>query len=397
MMRFYLAGFILLILWFIPLESAWAASPSEDEVNQNGAVLCLPGIYMEGSSECLPLGPSTYLTDMARQGITFPQMPLPGVKPDPSLVSLPFMYALLNDTGGAIYASMEDALAGVSPVNTIQSGDGLKFISYVNMVDVDNSGKPDVFQLKSGGWMHKRDVASRWSAVSRFQGLEFTETPLNSFGWVNAIHASIETKRTPGFNPPNYTGRQLQQYSVVQVYAVKEVDGYEWYMVGPDEWVEGRFVGRVLPASAPPKGVTNGRWIEVNLQEQTLSVYENTKLRFATLMASGVDYYWTRPGLFQVYQKHETTPMSGAFEADRSDFYYLEDVPWTLYYDEARALHGAYWRARLGFPQSHGCVNLSPGDAQWLYQWTGEGDWVYVWDPSGQTPEDPSLYSSGGA
>ncbi|WP_298005425.1 L,D-transpeptidase, partial [Anaerolinea sp.] len=85
------------------------------------------------------------------------------------------------------------------------------------------------------------------------------------------------------------------------------------------------------------------------------------------------------------------------FEADRSDFYYLEDVPWTMYFDQARALHGAYWRAWYGFPGTHGCVNLSIGDSAWLFQWAKEGDWVYVWDPSGQTPTDPSLYTQGGA
>ncbi len=89
--------------------------------------------------------------------------------------------------------------------------------------------------------------------------------------------------------------------------------------------------------------------------------------------------------------------MRGAFEADRSDFYYLESVPWTMYYDQARALHGAYWRTRYGFPQSHGCVNLSPGDAHWLFNWAKEGDWVHVWDPSGKTPTDPKYYSDGGA
>ncbi len=87
--------------------------------------------------------------------------------------------------------------------------------------------------------------------------------------------------------------------------------------------------------------------------------------------------------------------MRGAFEADRSDFYYLQEVPWTMYYDEACALHGAYWRTRFGFPQSHGCVNLAPGDAHWLYNWAKVGDWVYVWDPSGKTPTDPAAYSAG--
>ncbi len=89
--------------------------------------------------------------------------------------------------------------------------------------------------------------------------------------------------------------------------------------------------------------------------------------------------------------------MTGAFDADKLDYYYLEDVPWTMYFDQARALHGAYWRAWYGFPGTHGCVNLSIGDSAWLFQWANEGDPVYVWDPSGKTPTDPKLYTAGGA
>jgi lipoprotein-anchoring transpeptidase ErfK/SrfK len=142
--------------------------------------------------------------------------------------------------------------------------------------------------------------------------------------------------------------------------------------------------------------VAGDRWIEVNLYEQTMAVYDQRELVFATLIASGVEPFWTRPGLFQVTEKLETTPMRGAFEADRSDAYYLEDVPWTMYFDQARALHGAYWRANLGFPQSHGCVNLTVGDSRWIFDWANVGDYVYVWDPSGTTPTDPSVYTSGG-
>jgi len=175
------------------------------------------------------------------------------------------------------------------------------------------------------------------------------------------------------------------------------VDNIEWYLVGPDEWIEQRLIGRVIPDPIPPEGVTNGRWMEINLYEQTLSVYVNNQLVYATLIASGLDPFFTRPGLFSIYQKLETTPMMGAFDADRSDFYYLEDVPYTMYYDQLRALHGAYWRTAFGFPQSHGCINLAPADARWLYEWAVEGDWVYVWDPSGETPTDPNYYGEGGA
>ena len=153
----------------------------------------------------------------------------------------------------------------------------------------------------------------------------------------------------------------------------------------------------VVPSEMPPEGVTNGRWVEVNLEQQTVAVYQDNRLVFASVIASGLPGTWTQPGLFQIYQKKPTENMSGAFTADRSDYYYLEDVPWTMYFDQARALHGTYWHNSFGVPQSRGCVNLSVGDAQWIFNWAEEGDWIYVWDPSGQTPTDPDLYGGGGA
>jgi lipoprotein-anchoring transpeptidase ErfK/SrfK len=71
---------------------------------------------------------------------------------------------------------------------------------------------------------------------------------------------------------------------------------------------------------------------------------------------------------------------------DPADAYNLESVPWTMYFDESRAFHGAYWRANLGYPQSHGCINMSVGDSHWLYDWAKMGEHVYVYDPSGKTP-----------
>jgi len=173
-------------------------------------------------------------------------------------------------------------------------------------------------------------------------------------------------------------------------------------MIAPDEWIPEKYeyqrrIGRVIPNTTPPEGVENGRWIEVNLEQQTIAVYQNHELIFVTLIASGLEPFWTRPGLFQIYEKHETTPMRGSFEADRSDAYYLEDVPWTMYFDNARAIHGAYWHNKFGAVLSHGCVNLSVGDSHWVFDWAEAGDWVYVWDPSGKTPTDPAAYGDGGA
>jgi len=230
--------------------------------------------------------------------------------------------------------------------------------------------------------------------TSSFMGSEFYGTPQRKFGW---ILFPLETQRAPGYQNRVFTGSKLARHDMIQVYDSVVMDDMTWHLIAPDQWVEQRYVALVYPVSEPPAGVENGRWIEINLYEQTVSVYENNQLVFATLTSTGLPGWWTRPGLFKIWEKFESTPMSGAFEADRSDYYYLEDVPWTMFFDEARAFHGAYWHNQFGYERSHGCANLSPGDSRWLFDWAVVGDWVYVWDPSGETPEDPSLYSAGGA
>lgn len=369
--------------------------PSVESPNQEAGVLCLPGIYHGDQGDCIPQGPSAYLTRMGAMGITFPPTPLSYIKPDPSLSIVDYRYGYVRTPNAPVYSSIEDALRGNKKAAPRRIDSPFSYISYTEETVVD--GKR-FYMIDPDSWMTANDV-SRLGTVPLFQGLTFSHTPETAFGWVLGFLSPgpIETKRTPGYQNQDYTGHILNHHEVVRVYSEQKVGEESWYLVGPDEWVNEKVVARVIPNPIPPEGVTGNRWIEVNLYEQTLAVYDNRQLVFATLIASGIEPFWTRPGLFQIYQKLETTPMRGSFEADRSDAYYLEDVPWTMYFDQARALHGAYWRANLGFPQSHGCVNLTVGDAHWLFDWADVGDWVYVWDPSGKTPVDPAKYTAGGA
>jgi hypothetical protein len=52
-----------------------------------------------------------------------------------------------------------------------------------------------------------------------------------------------------------------------------------------------------------------------------------------------------------------------------SDFE-LRDVPWIQYFAAGYALHGAYWHDVFGTARSHGCVNLAPIDARFVFMWT---------------------------
>jgi lipoprotein-anchoring transpeptidase ErfK/SrfK len=317
---------------------------------------------------------------MANLGLTFPPRPLPASKPDPALTQVPYLYFKLEE-------DIVPILSGPGGGETGQAFQpGFVYVSYVDRVE--SSGV--YYMLQNGGWIPGK--GSRIGEYSRFQGLQFRKTPATPFAWPLPFYTdSIPVYRAPTYSAP-LADRIIYPYAeVVPVYATQSADGVDWNMIGPDQWVEARIFATVTPNTTPPDGVTSGRWIDVNLAEQTLAVYDNYQLFFATVIASGLEPFWTRPGLFQIFQKKETETMRNN---DPTDYYYLDNVPWTMYFDGARALHGAYWRTRFGYPQSHGCVNLSVGDAHWLFNWAHEGDYVHVHDPTGLTPTDPALYPS---
>jgi hypothetical protein len=387
MHRLSICFLVVFLVTLLPVPtSAPAVAAAPETETFAGQPLCLPGIFPQPPADCLALGPSAGLTRLSQKGIFLPLRALPAAAPDPALIHMPENYARINleaNEPAPVYATLDDAIAG-KPSRFISPG-RLRYVAFYQSKKTD-AGR--FVQMVSGEWMQASPAA-----YSPFQGLVFHQTPRNNFGWI----LDATTSRTsPGYQAP-LTKKNYYQYNVVQVYNVQTVEKTEWAMIGLDEWVERRLVRVVEVKPNPPKGVSGDRWIEINLHEQTLSVFDQGQLVFVTLIASGVNPFYTRPGLFQIYKKKPLETMSGAFEPDRSDYYYLEDVPWTMYFDKERAIHGAYWRTLFGYPQSHGCVNLSPGDSNWLYTWALEGDWVYVWDPSGETPTDPSLYGSGGA
>jgi hypothetical protein len=379
----FLAALALLLLTSRP------ASAAMDIVPQAGSPqvepLCPQRLMLTQPERCLRQGArANQLTD-ASQGIS-PAHPLPLQAVDPTLGQLPFYYIQSRREGGTpLYTSVDDALKGQNAYRTVEPG--FVFFSWIERIDRDGSV---AYMIVPGVYVNG-DGMARLSAPT-FHGLAFNRTPSQPFAWVLA-HA--DTRRTPGSN--DLTGRTVERFQLVYVFDQQDVLGFTWYKIGPEDWVEDRTLAVLQPDATRPPDVQGDRWISINLYEQTLAVYESGRLIYATLVSTGLDGWWTQPGTFQVYKKLEADPMAGSFTADRSDYYYLEDVPWILYFDQSRALHGAYWHNGYGYPRSHGCVNLSPADAHWLYNWAEDGTWVYVYDPSGRTPTDAELYGSGGA
>jgi lipoprotein-anchoring transpeptidase ErfK/SrfK len=138
--------------------------------------------------------------------------------------------------------------------------------------------------------------------------------------------------------------------------------------------------------------VDTERWVGIDLYEQVLTVYEGQLPIFTTLVSTGLPRWPTYEGTFNIYFRRTRADMSWGTPGD--DFYYLQEVPWTMYFDQGRALHGAYWHDGLGYRRSHGCVNMSITDAHWLYRWVAE-EFEYLNSPDREVGPAVHVYSSG--
>lgn len=347
------------------------------------AILCTPRMQMAFPEFCSDSGPSYELANLAATGI-LSQRPLPTVPYDLSIDDFLYYYKRLASSGVPIYGSVSDAARNHNSVSSFAPG--AIMVSYIDCTVQNNQA---IYMIEPGAYV-RGGSDCKWIAVPRFHGFALEETPNHSYGW------SIDT--LPVYGQPDRddtrTGRILYRYEFVHVYDRQEAGDYTWIQIGMDEWVRADRVAEVTPDPVPPEGVSGSKWVHVDLVEKTLAAYEDGQMVFTTLVSVGAEGVWTRPGLFQVYVKKLRDDMAGAFTADRSDYYYYEDVPWVMYFDEGRALHGVYWHNSFGAPITHGCVNLAPVDARWMYDWVEEGTWVDVVDPGGTIPTDEASYPS---
>ncbi len=112
-------------------------------------------------------------------------------------------------------------------------------------------------------------------------------------------------------------------------------------------------------------------WVHVNIDQQTLVAYRGDTPVYATLVSTGLEGHDTPTGLFEIRSKYVSATMSDIGPDVSEDLRYsIEDVPWTQYFSGSVALHGAFWHGGFGLRHSHGCVNLAPLDAHWLFDHT---------------------------
>jgi hypothetical protein len=163
--------------------------------------------------------------------------------------------------------------------------------------------------------------------------------------------------------------------------AVHPVDRSLWYLLLDDKnrinyYVRGEHIRLLTPEELTPLSPHLSLFdkrVEVRLNEQLMLAYEKNNLVFGTRVSTGgrlrSGTYTTPDGEFKTYHKRPTRHMAAGDIA--SSGFDLPGVPWVLYIKEnGISFHGTYWHNDYGRPRSHGCINLTPQAAKWLYRWT---------------------------
>lgn len=135
------------------------------------------------------------------------------------------------------------------------------------------------------------------------------------------------------------------------------------------EWIRANDVRIFSPASPPAQLGKGERWIDIDLDTQILVAYEGDLPVYATMVSSGKKDTPTTTGIYRMWVKESESDMKNLKSEDP---YSVATVPWTQFFypDEDLAIHTAYWHDGFGAVRSHGCVNLAPKDARWLYFWS---------------------------
>lgn len=135
-------------------------------------------------------------------------------------------------------------------------------------------------------------------------------------------------------------------------------DAAAFHMITPEE------IAPISPELDPAQKV-----IVVDVFYQTLSCYEGNNEVFFCKISSGIGDFATPLGTQNVWRKMPSIHMSANTASDSG--YDTPAVGWPSFINgDGVAIHAVFWHNDFGVRKSHGCINVAPEDAKWIFRWT---------------------------
>jgi lipoprotein-anchoring transpeptidase ErfK/SrfK len=282
--------------------------------------------------------------------------------------------ASLPHQGRVTYTRMK---VRASPSFTGEQVGSLVFDDLVDLVGQVSGGVPEDYnrtwyQLTNGSFVYSGGIQPVRSILNE------TGLTLPEGGMVGEISVPYADSIW-GLNRSPSPGPRLYYASAHWVTALvaDQRDGSFWYKCYDNLWQSHYYtrpqwvhlLSTTDLAPITPLIPDRRKHIEVVLDDQMLYAFEDGNLVYAARASTGQNGFETPTGWFHTFHKRPTYHMTGGFDA--STTFDLPGVPWDSYItDSGVAIHGTYWHNDFGGRHSHGCINLSPEDARWIYRWS---------------------------
>lgn len=317
------------------------------------------------------------------------QPPTPPTKLEPLPGSaLPFQYAVVlipkGDDRLPLWASIDALESGAPPARGLRRGDAVAVERAFEW-----SGK--TYWLSRDGMVIPSEGVEPASGETRWHGVVL-EPHAKPIGWVSSN--DVELLAQPPDGAPTEEGADAKRVawraprrtqlvlsgetrtSGKRYLSVELPEGVAPGLTRGPFWVDADSVNEARWIPRPTAASVGERWVDVDVGEQVLVAYEGDTPVFATLVSTGL----SRPTPTGTY------PFWGAALAIRMSgrSYFLDKVPWAIFFQSGNALHAAYWHDNFGARMSHGCINMAPQDARRIFEWMVDlpGGWTGVRPPN---------------
>jgi hypothetical protein len=273
---------------------------------------------------------------------------------------MPYRYYFVGPDGSFGYHAIQTAEDGV-PDAQLLKGFGVAVLR----VETNPEGTP--FGLTGEAlWVPMRDLNP--VVPFSFHGRELNGTL--DVAWVVTSNA-IASK---GPDKPKDPKLKLAKFQELSVLEQRELSGHRWFRFTEDTWLSDRDARAPTHASPPSEVRPGERWIDVEIASQVLTAYIGDRPVFATLVSTGKgaegSILGTPRGVHRLWVKLRNSNMDNLDDASAAENYAIQAVPWVMYFEKGYGLHGTFWHRDFGNKHSHGCVNLTPLDAERLFAWT---------------------------
>ena len=292
---------------------------------------------------------------------------------------LPYRYHFVGPDGTFGYRALSIAEDGV-PDAQLLKGFG------VAVIRIEKNPEGNAFGLTTEDlWLPMRDLNP--IVPIGFRGRELGGTL--AVAWVTSRTAFAS--HAPG--KPKDPKLKLSRFQTLDVLEQRELGGHRWFRYTADAWLSDRDARAPTHAELPSELRPGERWIDVDVASQVLTAYVGQRPVYATLVSTGRGNdgspLATPRGTRRLWVKLRGSNMDNLDDESAAENYAIQAVPWVMYFDHGYGLHGTFWHREFGSKHSHGCVNLTPLDAERLFGWTSPKL------PPGWTAALPTSYEPG--